>query len=105
LFPNANHFLERVRRITAECQPPPRWLLLDAQAITDVDVTAIEILHGLNHELREQHIALKIAHANPPLRALLVRTGFAAEIGPESFFSSVHECVAAFQQQAEPKRE
>ena len=105
LFPNANHFLERVRRMIAGCQPRPRWLLLDAQAITDIDVTAVEILHGLNDELREQHIALKIAHANPPLRALLLRTGLATEIGPESFFNSVHECGAAFQQQAGPKRE
>ena len=105
LFPNANHFLERVRRMVADCQPPPRWLLLDAQAITDIDVTAAEMLHCLNAELREHHIDLKIAHANPPLRALLQRTGLAAEIGPESFFNSVHECVAAFQQQGPIKRE
>jgi sulfate permease, SulP family len=86
-----------VRSLIAHCNPPPRWLLLDAQAITDIDVTAVEVLHSLNQELREKHIALKIAHANPPLRALLVRTGLAAVIGPASFFNSVHECVTAFQ--------
>jgi hypothetical protein len=31
------------------------------------------------------------------LRELLERTGLAGEIGEESFFPSVHECVAAFQ--------
>jgi sulfate permease, SulP family len=97
LFTNASHFVDRVRSLIAHCNPPPRWLLLDAQAITDIDVTAVEVLHSLNQELREKHIALKIAHANPPLRALLVRTGLAAEIGPASFFNSVHECVTAFQ--------
>jgi SulP family sulfate permease len=96
LFPNASHFVERVRKIVAECPSKPRWFLLDAQAITDIDVTAVEVLHSLNQELERQHIALKIAHANPPLRALLVRTGLAAEIGFESFFGSVHECVEAF---------
>ena len=96
LFPNASHFVERVRRIIAECSGKPSWFLLDAQAITDIDVTAVESLHSLNQELQRQHIALKIAHANPPLRALLVRTGLAAEIGPNSFFNSVHECVEAF---------
>jgi len=96
LFPNANHFVERVRRIIAESPVPPRWFLLDAQAITDIDVTAVEVLHSLNEELRRQRIALKIAHANPPLRALLARTGMATEIGSDSFFNSVHECVSAY---------
>lgn len=97
LFPNASHFVERVRKVLHDCPKPPRWFLLDAQAITDIDVTAVEALHSINEELGRQGIALKIAHANPPLRALLTRTGLAAEIGADSFFSSVHECVAAFQ--------
>jgi SulP family sulfate permease len=96
LFPNAGHFVERVRKVIAESPTPPRWFLLDAQAITDIDVTAVEALHALNEELRRQGIALKIAHANPPLRALLTRTGLASEIGSGSFFSSVHECIDAF---------
>ena len=96
LFPNSSHFVERVRNVIASSPTPVRWLLLDAQAITDIDVTAVEMLHALNAELRRQQIQLKIAHANPPLRALLQRTGLAAEIGPDSFFSSVHECVSAY---------
>jgi sulfate permease, SulP family len=100
LFPNAAHFVEQVRKLVARCPTTPRWLLLDAQAITDIDVTAVEILHSLNEELRRQGIALKIAHANPPLRALLTRTGLASEIGSESFFNSVHECVEAFKLRA-----
>jgi SulP family sulfate permease len=100
LFPNASHFVERVRKVVSECPNRPRWFLLDAQAITDIDVTALELLHSLNTELRGQGIALKIAHANPPLRALLTRTGLAAEIGTDSFFNSVHECVAVFEKAA-----
>lgn len=96
LFPNVSHFVERVRKIVADCPSKPRWFLLDAQAVTDIDVTAVELLHSLNEELRRQNIALKIAHANPPLRSLLARTGLAAEIGTDSFFSSVHECIDAF---------
>jgi hypothetical protein len=40
---------------------------------------------------------MKFAHANRPLRAVLERIGFTGELGEGSFFSSVHECVAAFQ--------
>jgi hypothetical protein len=50
----------------------------------------------LHEELSRQGIALKIAHANRPLRELLERTGLTGEIGPASFFHSVHECIEAF---------
>lgn len=97
LFPNAGHFAVRIRALIAGSPTPVRWFLLDAQAITDIDVTAAEALHSLNVELQGQGIALKIAHANPPLRKILQKIGFAGEISEESFYPSVHECVAAFE--------
>jgi SulP family sulfate permease len=100
LFSNAGHFVERVRRLVQS--KPPRWFLLDAQAITDIDVTALETLRDLHRELRQQGIELKIAHANRPLRRLLDRTGLSDEIGQRSFFASVHECVGAFDAAKKP---
>jgi SulP family sulfate permease len=97
LFSNCGYFAERVHSLILNCSPPVRWLLLDAQAITDIDVTAVETLHALHRELSEKGVALKFAHANRPLRDLLQRTGLAGEIGEASFFASVHECVTAFQ--------
>jgi SulP family sulfate permease len=97
LFANATHFQARARQLILDSKTPVIWFLLDAQAITDIDVTAAETLHGLHEELKQKGIALKIAHANPPLRAILERTGLAGELGEDSFFPSVHECVAAFQ--------
>ena len=96
LFSNAGAFVQRVRHLIALSPSPVRWFLLDAQAVTDIDVTAAEALHSLHRELKARGIALKIAHANRPLRSILERTGLAREIHPESFFSSVHECVDAF---------
>jgi SulP family sulfate permease len=97
LFSNAGHFVQRVRELILASPGKVRWFLLDAQAITDIDVTALEALHSLHEELNQQGIAFKIAHANRPLRALLERTGLAQEIGTDSFFPSVHECVEQFQ--------
>jgi SulP family sulfate permease len=96
LFSNVGHFVQRVRQLVAAAPTPLRWFLLDAQAITDVDVTASEALHSLHGELRQKGIALKIAHANLPLRNILERTGLAKEIGADGFFPSVHECVEVF---------
>jgi SulP family sulfate permease len=99
VFSNVGHFVQRVREIIAASPTPVRWFLLDAQAITDIDVTAVESLHALRAELQQHGIALKIAHANRPFRAMLEKTGLAHEIDEKNFFSSVHECVQTFQQQ------
>jgi SulP family sulfate permease len=96
LFSNCGYFSQRVHSLIATSPTPVRWLLLDAQAITDIDVTAVETLHALHRELDGKGIALKIAHANRPLRELLQRTGLEGEIGEGSFYPSVHECVEAF---------
>ena len=103
LFSNASHFVERVRHLVAASSTPVRWFLVDAQAITDIDITAAEALSALNKELHQQGIALKFAHANRPLRQILERIGFTSEIGRESIFHAVHEAAAAFQA-AEPAK-
>ncbi len=102
LFSNAAHFAGRARQLILDSKTPVVWFLLDAQAVTDIDVTALETLDDLYQELKQEGIALKIAHANPPFRAVLERTGLAGELGEDSFFASVHECVAAFQAMKAP---
>jgi sulfate permease, SulP family len=97
LFSNCGYFSERVHKLQAAAfASPVRWFLLDAQAITDIDGTAVEMLQAWHVELKDKGIELKIAHANRPLRALLESTGLEGEIGGESFYPSVHECVEAF---------
>jgi SulP family sulfate permease len=96
LFSNCGYFAERVHKLIAANPGTVQWFLVDAQAITDIDVTAVETLHALRAELYSKGIRMKFAHANRPLRDLLVCTGLAQEIGEESFFSSVHECITAF---------
>jgi SulP family sulfate permease len=96
VFCNCGHFGQRVRELLAAGPPPVRWFLLDAQAITEIDETAAEVIHELHREMRSRGIALKIAHANRPFREILERTGLAGELGEDSFYSSVHDCVCAF---------
>jgi SulP family sulfate permease len=97
LFSNVGHLVQRVRELVSAGPTPVRWFLLDAQAITDIDVTAVEELGSLRAELARKGVELKVAHVNRPLRGLLDRTGLAGEIGSHCFFDSVHDCVAAFQ--------
>jgi SulP family sulfate permease len=96
LFSNCGHFVERVRELITASPSTVRWFVMDAQAITEIDVTAAEALRALKQELEQEGIAMKFAHANRPLREILQRIGFTGELGQESFFHSVHECTDAF---------
>ncbi len=100
LFSNSGYFTERVRELIAASPNPVRWFLLDAQAITDIDVTASEALLSLKEELRDKGIVLKIARANRPLREILQRAGITHDLGEANFFPSVHKGVAAFLEQS-----
>jgi len=97
IFSNAGYFVEQVRHLVAHSPTPVRWFLIDAQAITDIDVTAAESLRNLIQELQEHGVVLKIARANRPLRAVLERIGVTHDLGQENFFSSVHKAIQAFQ--------
>ena len=55
LFSNCGHFVERVRGFIAASPSPVRWFVLDAQAMTDVDVTAAEALRGLERTRATGH--------------------------------------------------
>ena len=94
LFSNVGYFTKRVKELIAASPDRVQWFLLDAQAITDIDVTAAEALEDLQQELQEKGVTLKIARANRPLRDMLQRAGIAQELGES--FPSVHKGVAAF---------
>jgi SulP family sulfate permease len=96
VFANADHFLERVRGLVAASRTPVRWLLVDVQAVTQIDVTAAEMLSRLAAELREQGIELKFARANRPLREELARIGLGEHLEKSTLFPSVHAAIEAF---------
>jgi SulP family sulfate permease len=102
-FANADHFIERVRDLVATSPSQVHWFLVDAQAITDIDVTGADVLTRLIEELRLKGIAFKIARANRPLREKLAHIGLGENIGEATLFPSVHAAIAAFQQQVDTR--
>src|SRR5262249_25695038 len=57
IFANAKTFRDEIRRL-ARGDPPPRWILIAAEPITDVDTTASDVLEELDETLNAQGIAL-----------------------------------------------
>ena len=71
-FANARTFAEQVERL-ATADPRPRWILIAAEPISDIDTTAADMLEELIGDLNERDIRLVFAELKEPVRAKLAR--------------------------------
>lgn len=97
IFANARYVVGRLRELVDAAEPELRWVILDAQAITDVDVTAAQRFAELHKELKARGIELKIADIPRPFREELNRVGLADQIGNQQFYVSVKKAVEAYE--------
>jgi MFS superfamily sulfate permease-like transporter len=97
-FANARTFREQVRRL-ARSEPTPRWIVVAAEPITDVDTTAADMLEDLDEALSAKGISLVFADMKDPVREKIERYELTRTIDPAHFFPTVGAAVAAFQDQ------
>jgi high affinity sulfate transporter 1 len=95
IFANAPTFREDVRRLAA-ADPPPRWILVAAEPMTDVDTTAADMLEDLDAELNARGISLAFAELKDPVRHKIERYELTRTIDPTKFFPTVEVGVTAF---------
>lgn len=95
-FPNSPYFADRVRQVLADAEQPISWFMLNAEAITYIDTTAVETLRALHTEMAGLGVVLTVARAKAPLREVLAKTGMTDVIGREHFFPTVRSGVEAF---------
>jgi sulfate permease, SulP family len=75
---------------------PPRWFVLHAEAIDDVDYTGAQTLLELADHLQERGIVFAVAEASDDLRRELDRFGLTDKIGPDRYFDSLQAARDAF---------
>jgi high affinity sulfate transporter 1 len=97
-FANAKTFRDEVRRL-ARADPPPAWIVIAAESMTDVDTTASDVLQELDEALNAAGISLVFAELKDPVRAKIERYGLTHTINPQHFFPTIGAAVAAFRQQ------
>jgi high affinity sulfate transporter 1 len=97
-FANVRTFRDQVRRLAAT-DPRPRWILIAAEPITDVDTTAADILRDLDEELNAEGTSLVFAELKDPVRAKLERYEMIGPLDPAHFFPTLDEAVEAFREQ------
>ena len=94
-FANARTFREEIRRL-ASSSPKPRWIVIAAEPITDVDTTAADVLSSLDAELSNQGITLVLAELKDPVRMKLERYELERSPGPDRIFPTIDAAVSAY---------
>jgi sulfate permease, SulP family len=102
-YANASLFAKEIRGLLGPALSPVRWLIIDAEAITNVDYTAARTLQQLDKELVQRGIVLGLARVSPSLKADLDRHLLTEVIGPAHFFDRLHDAAAAFAKLKDPQ--
>ncbi len=95
-FANAELFQSRVLETVAASATPVRWLVVGAEPITSVDVTAADVLDDLDRILRAAGIELCFAEMKDPVKDKLKRFGLHTNLGEERFFATIGEAVNSY---------
>jgi len=80
-FANAELFHDRVLNAVAESPTPVKWLVVAAEPVTSVDVTAADMLDELDGTLHGAGIELCFAEMKDPVKDKLKRFGLFAGWG------------------------
>jgi len=97
-FANAENFKRR-SLAAVDATRNPRWLLLNMEAVIEVDVTAADAMHGLCDELDRRRVVPALARVKQDLIPDLRAGGLIDRIGPERIFPTLSTAVQAFRDQ------
>jgi high affinity sulfate transporter 1 len=95
-FANAELFHQRILDVVANSPTPVRWLVVAAEPVTSVDVTAADVVCELDDTLHAAGIDFCFAEMKDPVKDKLKRFGLFARFGQEHFFATLGEAVSAY---------
>jgi high affinity sulfate transporter 1 len=95
-FANAEFFKERALAAVAKSPTPVRWLVVAAEPVTGVDVTAGDTLAELDEALHAQGIELCFAELKDPVKDKLKKFGLLAQLGENCFFPTIGAAVSGY---------
>jgi high affinity sulfate transporter 1 len=95
-FANAELFQDRVLDAVAASPTPVRWLVVAAEPVTSVDVTAADMLAELDETLHAARIKMRFAELKDPVKDKMKRFGLFAQLGEEAFFPTTGAAVGSY---------
>ena len=96
-YGNADYFRARLRELLHAAPDPVRTIIIDANAMSDIDYTGLQALRGLVRELAETGVALGIARASHLVHRELKHGALLGQLGADHLFASVEDAVTALE--------
>jgi len=98
-FANADLFREALLLAIDEAPTPIQVVIVAADAVNDIDVTAADMLAELDHELEARGIDLQFAGLKGHVRDLIMRYGLSPRFDRDHFHPTVGNAVNVYRQQ------
>ncbi len=95
-FANAEIFHEHVLQAIAEAPTPTKWVVVAAEPVTDIDITAADALSELDDELQRAGIELCFAEMKGPVKDRLKQYGLFTKLGDDLFFRTIGQAVDGY---------
>ena len=95
-FANSERFREVVLDAVVSATAPVSWLVVAAEPVTSIDVTAYDMLAELDGALQKAGISLLFAQMKDPVKDKLKRFTGLDRPAAKSFFNTIEEAVAAY---------
>jgi MFS superfamily sulfate permease-like transporter len=102
-FANASYFRQQIRGLVRERKPA--WIVLQCEAITDVDVTAAEMIEQLDRELNDAGIHLAFAELRSRLQDLILPPGLMATLDRDHFYPTIESALETTSERAKDHAE
>ena len=96
-FANSSAFRTQVRQVVAESHPS--WVVVQCEAMTDVDVSAARMLEQLDRELNAAGIHMAFVEMRARLQDLVFRYGLFETLDRDRFYPTLLAAVAAIQEE------
>ncbi|MGB5188502.1 SulP family inorganic anion transporter [Robiginitalea sp.] len=90
-FGNKDYFLEQLQKQIAKKGEALQYVILNAEAVSYIDSTAVFMLRSLVRDLKKENIRFAVAGAIGPTRDILHTSGLLQDIGPENLYSNTNE--------------
>ncbi len=97
-FANAEDFRRRAMQAVQDYPQPVEWFVLNAEANSEVDLTALDALQRLRLDLGRRGVLFAMARVKQDLRHALRTAGMLDAIGGDHIFPTLPTAVAAFRQ-------
>ncbi len=96
-FANAGAFRRQIRHLVRERRP--QWMVIQCEAVTDVDLTAAAMLEQLDKELNREGVHMAFVELRSRLQDLVKQYGLFETLDRDHFYASVEVALEAIREE------